>query len=312
MADVPQAPRGERRPTVLMIEDHESVRELVSVQLGAGDYEVVGVGTGEEGMDVARRELPDVLLLDLELGGRLQGADVLDAFRSDPRLTNVPVIVLSGVDGTEALTDSLARGAHDFLAKDYEPIELRARVAAAVRLKRLHDDLRDVNDRLSREALEDALTGLGNRRHGEVELERMRAHAQRHGEGFAVIAIDVDGFKATNDTHGHAVGDELLKAIAANLVQALRGEDVLVRWGGDEFIALLPLAGAAEALTIAERLRMAARHAADGLDAAVSSTVSIGWSCLERDEAEALLRAADAALYEAKRCGRDAVRPVAA
>ena len=139
----------------------------------------------------------------------------------------------------------------------------------------------------------------------------MRAHAVRHGEGFAVIEIDVDGFKATNDAHGHAVGDALLKAIATNLGHALRSEDVLVRWGGDEFIALLPHAGAADALTIAERLRLAARSAADDLDVPISSTVSIGWSCVERDDPDDLLRAADVALYEAKRCGRDAVRPVA-
>jgi two-component system, cell cycle response regulator len=294
-----------------MIEDDDAVRELVARQLADG-YHVVGAASGEEGLDVARRQPPDVLLLDLGLPGTLQGGDVLDAFREDPRLTKVPVIVLTGASAADVLTDCLARGAHDFLGKDYEAVELRARVAAAARLKRLHDDLRDVNDRLAREALEDALTGLGNRRHGELELERMRAHALRHGEGFAVIEIDVDGFKATNDTHGHAVGDALLQAIAERLQLALRREDLLVRWGGDEFIALLPHAGAADAHSISQRLRIAARRAAGALDVELSATVSIGWSCFERDDPEDLLGAADAALYDAKRCGRDAVRPVAA
>jgi two-component system, cell cycle response regulator len=295
-----------------MIEDHEPVRARVAAQLASGGYEVVGAGSGEEGLGLARAHSPDVLLLDLGLPGPLQGADVLDAFRSEPRLTKVPVIVLTGADASEVLTDCLARGAHDFLGKGYEPVELQARVAAAMRLKHLHDDLRDVHDRLLREALEDPLTGLCNRRHGELELERMRAHALRHGEGFAVLAIDVDGFKATNDTHGHAVGDALLQAIAERLQLALRREDLLVRWGGDEFIALLPHAGAADAHSISQRLRIAARRAAGALDVELSATVSIGWSCFERDDPEDLLGAADAALYDAKRCGRDAVRPVAA
>ena len=103
------------------------------------------------------------------------------------------------------LPDSLARGAHDFLAKGYQPIELRARVAAAVRLKRL-DDLRDIHDRLSREALEDALTGPRERRHGEVELDRMRAHALATARA-SRSSRSTSAAGATNGTHGHAVGD---------------------------------------------------------------------------------------------------------
>jgi diguanylate cyclase (GGDEF)-like protein len=293
-----------------MIEDHEGVRALVRQQLESGGYEVLGAATGEEGLAVARRDRPDVLLLDLHLPGPMQGEDVLDAFRDDAQLAGTPVIVLTGSDAADTLAESLARGAHDFLGKGYEPVELQARVAAAVRLKHLHDGLRDANDRLSREALEDALTGLGNRRHGEIELERMKAHAMRHGEGFAVVQIDVDDFKETNDTHGHPVGDTLLQAIAARLQLALRREDVLVRWGGDEFVALLPHARAHDAHLVAERLRLAARRAGAALDVQVTTTVSIGWSCVDRGDPEGLLAAADAALYEAKRSGRDTVRPV--
>jgi two-component system cell cycle response regulator len=297
---------------VLLIEDDEPTRALVGEQLAGEDYDVVAVESGERGLEAAGGAPPDVLLLDLHLGAGMQGTDILDAFREDPRLANVPIIVLSGSDGRRALADCLSRGAHDFLIKGYEPVELRARVAAAIRLKHLHDRLRTVNHRLSREALEDALTGLGNRRHGELELERMQAHAVRHDEGLAVMQIDVDGFKATNDTHGHAVGDALLQGIAHRLQLVLRREDVLVRWGGDEFVALLPNARAIDAHAVAQRLRRAAHLAATGLEVQLAASVSIGWSCVEHAEPENLLAQADAALYEAKRSGRDAVRPVAA
>lgn len=301
---------GGQRPVVLMIEDDQVVRALVRRQLVEEGYDVREAASGDEGLSAAEAVAPDVILLDLKLPGALQGLDVLDAISRSEQVRDIPVIVLSG--DVRALPETLTRGAHDFLGKPYAGVELQARVAAAVRNRRLHEELRAANERLAREALADALTGLGNRRLGMIELERMSAHAIRQRESLALLQLDVDNFKTINDRHGHQAGDALLQRMATALLSVLRAEDVLVRWGGDEFVALLPNADASAALAVAERLRMAGREAGIEWDAHVlSTTVSIGWTCLEESSAEDLLACADAALYEAKRAGRDAVSPAA-
>jgi diguanylate cyclase (GGDEF)-like protein len=299
-----------RRPVVLLIEDSAPLRALMGHQLAADGYELRETGAGEEGLRMAVEDPPDVVLLDLTLPGELQGLEVLDAFARDPSLADVPVIVVTGTADPETLANTLAKGAHDFLGKPYDGIELRARVAVALRTKQLHDGLRLANERLAHDALTDALTGLANRRHGLTELERMTAFAMRHDEPFGIIELDVDGFKAINDRHGHAIGDAVLRSISESLVAGLRREDLLVRWGGDEFVALLPQANPASVLAVAERLRRCVR--ANPLQIGslkLETTVSVGWACGMTESPDQLMGRADAAVYAAKRAGRDTVSP---
>jgi diguanylate cyclase (GGDEF)-like protein len=299
----------EALPRVLLIEDDGAVRALLAAQLAPG-YEVHQADTGERGIATALVAPPDVVLLDLSLGGAMQGVDVLDAMNREPALAGVPVIVVTGSSDGETLAGTLTRGAHDFLGKPWNPAELEARVGAAVRMKRLHDGLRAANERLAHEALTDALTGLPNRRQGMAELERLFAHSARHGEPFALIQFDLDGFKRVNDVHGHAAGDALLRLVSDVVRETLRREDTVSRWGGDEFVAVLPGAGPAEAAAVAERLRVAVRERQTSGDPEVRTTLSLGWACVRPGETpEDLLARADEALYEAKRAGRDAVAP---
>jgi two-component system cell cycle response regulator len=258
---------------------------------------------------LVEREVPDVVLLDHELPG-VDGMEVLDRLRAHDELAAVPVIMLTGSSDPELMLEALRRGAHDHLRKPVDFAELDARVLAALRVKRLHDALLDANRRLARQALTDDLTGLANRRHGGRQLEREVALCVRHGRLLALVRVDVDHFKSINDSHGHEAGDQVLVEVARRLQGAVRGGDELARWGGDEFVALLPDTDKAGALRAAERLRAAVAAApivAAGTELPV--TISVGWAHWAGDTPDDLLARADRALYKAKDAGRDTVWP---
>ncbi len=296
-------------PTVLVVEASATVREALIRQLGDRGYRVVAAADGDEALALVAAERPDAILLDHELPG-LSGAEVLDRLRADDELATVPVIMLTHSADREVLLDALGRGAHDHLVAPFDPAELAARVMAALRVKGLHDQLVEVNRRLAAQALTDDLTGLANRRHGAHELERSVALATRHGHLLALARVDVDHFKQINDTYGHQTGDRVLAEVARRLAAAVRGGDELARWGGDEFVALLPDTDREGALRAAERLRAAVAATplpVNGGEVAV--TISVGWAHWAGDTPDDLLARADRSLYQAKDMGRNAVRP---
>src|SRR5215207_318734 len=230
---------GRSPPLVLVAESSDATRTALLRRLGDRGHRVTGAADGEQALALVRREVPDVVLLATELEG-LDGMTVLDRLRADDELAAVPVIMLTRSRDTELLVEALRRGAHDYLRKPFDPAELDARVMAALRVKRLHDALLDANRRLARQALTDELTGLANRRHGGRQLDREIALGVRHGHVLALARIDIDHFKEINDTHGHEAGDQVLAEVARRLAGAVRGGDELARWGGDEFVAILP------------------------------------------------------------------------
>ena len=182
---------------------------------------------------------------------------------------------------------------------------------AALRVKRLHDALLDANRRLAEQALTDDLTKLANRRRGAHELGRADRSRVRHGRALALMHVDVDHFKAINDTHGHQAGDQVLAEVARRLAPAMRGGDELARWGGDEFVAILPATDEAGALRAAERVR-AAVAAPSSRGTALEVTISVGWAHWAGDTPDDLLARADRALYAAKDAGRNQVSPASA
>jgi two-component system cell cycle response regulator len=210
----------------------------------------------------------------------------------------------------------LDAGALDTVAKPFDPDELAARVRVAIRTKRLVDELME-------SAATDPLTGLPNRHQIDLRVVEAVALAMRTGRPLACLMLDLDDFKAINDTYGHAAGDSVLRESARRLREAIRASDVVGRFGGEEFLMLLPDTDAAGALTLAEKLR--AHFAAEsfsippvfgpavatGADArrTVSVTASIGAACWDQRMtiADDLPAAADGALYRAKSLGRDRV-----
>jgi diguanylate cyclase (GGDEF)-like protein len=302
---------GQSPPLVLVAESSAEIREDLLRRLAERGNRVAGAGAAEEALALVAREAPDVILLDLELAG-LGGMEVLDRLRTHEELAAMPVIMLTASEDHELMVEALRRGAHDYLRKPFDPAELDARVLAALRVKRLHNALLEANRRLARQALTDDLTGLANRRHGARQLEREIALCVRHGRLLALLRVDVDHFKPINDSYGHEAGDAVLVEVARRLEAAVRGGDELARWGGDEFVAILPDTDKAGALRAAERLRA---FVSEGPIAAAGHqlpvTISVGWAHWAGDTPDDLLARADRALYRAKDAGRDAVHPPA-
>jgi two-component system cell cycle response regulator len=280
--------------TILVVGPDEPVR-----QLAREGYEVVVAADGAAALARIAEHRPDAILLAGD-----DAPAVLDRLRADEQLAAVPVIMLTGDP------DVLRHGAQDYLAAPYDPAELDARVMAALRVKALHDQLVEANRRLAEQAMTDDLTGLANRRHGAHALDRAVSLAVRHGHALALARIDVDRFKTINDTHGHQAGDEVLADVARRLAGSVRGGDELARWGGDEFVAILPATDRAGALRAAERMRAAVAAApVDVRGLEVPVTISVGWAHWVGDTPDDLLARADRALYQAKDLGRDTVRP---
>ena len=302
---------GQSPPLVLVAESSAEIREDLLRRLAERGNRVAGAAAGEEALELVAREAPDVILLDQELAG-VGGMEVLDRLRAHEELAAMPVIMLTASHDHELMLEALRRGAHDYLRKPFDPAELDARVLAALRVKRLHNALLEANRRLARQALTDDLTGLANRRHGGRQLEREVALCVRHGRLLALLRVDVDHFKEINDSLGHEAGDEVLVAVARRLEGAVRGGDELARWGGDEFVAILPGTDKPGALRAAERLRAAVSEApvvVAGRELPV--TVSVGWAHWAGDTPDDLLARADRALYRSKDAGRDTVFPPA-
>lgn len=300
MGDGSQASSG----FVLVVDDHESVRMFLEEVLRRHGFQVLGVGSGRAAIETVDARV-EAMLLDLGLPD-MPGLDVLDAVRGMPNAP--PVIVLTGSVDRDAPA-CLSRGAHDFMLKPPQIEELVARVSAAVRVKRLQDDLHNANALLTHQALTDALTGLANRRHGFSELDRTIAAAERHDRSLCVLMCDLDHFKTLNDTYGHDAGDSCLREAARRLASSVRTSDLPVRWGGEEFVVVMPDAAEVHAAAVAERIRS---EVADppfhiGGDE-LHVTMSVGWALRAAGESGAdLVARADGALYEAKRRGRNAV-----
>ncbi|MCU1373419.1 MAG: diguanylate cyclase/phosphodiesterase & domain with sensor(s) [Actinomycetia bacterium] len=294
------------RPVVLVVEDHADIRDLLRLQLEFDGYAVLESETGERALDLLRGCHVDLVVLDAELPG-MSGYDVLTVLARDLPMIHVPVLFLSGRTSTDDIVEAFRLGAHDHIAKPFRGKELRARVAAAIQLKRRHDDLRRENVMLDSVSRTDSLTGLGNRRKLEADLHMLTSVARRHAQSFSVALVDVDHFKAVNDTFGHSAGDQVLREIADRLQETLRVEDVAGRWGGEEFLLLLPMTDLPGATVVAERLRLrvAGESIVVGDGSRVDVRISVGIAT-GVDMPDILLRA-DAALYRAKAGGRNLV-----
>ena len=293
--------------TILVADNSMVVRAVLRRQLEADGHTVIEAVDGEEAITACREYCPDVVLLDVEMPV-LDGHATLERLKADPDLKDIPVVFLTGRVDTADVVTGLRLGAHDYLRKPFEANELMARVSAALRTKELQDELRRRNAELDRVSRIDMLTNIYNRRHLDEHLRRAISGARRHGRTVGVLLVDIDHFKDVNDQYGHLAGDAVLKEVAARLQGAMRTEDALGRWGGEEFIAVLTDTPGESIGVLAERMRQAIASTpfvlADGTRIRV--TVSIGHTAGTED-AEVLVHRSDDALYVAKEAGRNQV-----
>ena len=265
--------------------------------------------SGREAIATLRENLPDVMILDYRLPD-IDGIGVLEHFRDIPGSADVPVLMITAAEQESVMTDAMEAGASDYLQKPITPVPLLARTRNLLKLRRRTQELIAVNRQLEAMAMTDPLTGLANRRHfldrAATELQR----AQRFGHAMAVLMVDADHFKQVNDTYGHDAGDRVLCALASLLEANARRLDIIGRLGGEEFAVASLETDADSAMALAERIRGAiAETAIDIGNAVLSITVSIGLTGLQPADASVddLLKRADAALYGAKRAGRNRV-----
>jgi two-component system cell cycle response regulator len=293
----------EARPRLLLAEDDAEDREALSEAL-EGDYEISSVGSGDEALEAARELPPDLALLDLHLPG-IDGLDVLEALRADPHTSEIQVILISGHADDATRVRALDLGAADFLQKPVSLGELRARIERTLRLSRRHTHLRAL-------AQTDALTGLANLRAFRTRLEDEVRRARRYGNSLTCVMADMDHLKPVNDALGHAAGDRAIAAVADVIRSELRATDLGARYGGDEFVLLLPHTTAGEGRVLAERLCVRLAETALELGGRlIPLRASFGVAELAgtgtADTAGDLVRRADEALYAAKRAGRGRV-----
>lgn len=293
--------------TIVVADNSMVVRAVLRRQLEADGHTVVEAVDGEDAITACREHRPDVVLLDVEMPV-LDGHSTLERLKADPDLKDIPVVFLTGRVDTADVVTGLRLGAHDYLRKPFEANELMARVSAALRAKELQDELRRRNAELDRVSRIDMLTNIYNRRHLDEHLRRAISGARRHGRTVGVLLVDIDHFKDVNDQYGHLAGDAVLKEVAARLQGAMRTEDALGRWGGEEFIAVLTDTPGEAIGVLAERMRQAIASTPFVLDdgTRIRVTVSIGHTAGTED-AEVLVHRSDDALYVAKEAGRNQV-----
>ena len=299
---------GTPRPVVLVVDDDEHIRMLMRIQLGLRGYDVVEAADGVAALEACAKGGIELALLDIEMPG-LDGYEVLTRIKADERLRELPVVLVTARILAGDVVRGLGLGAHDYLRKPFESSELLARADAALKIKRLQDELRQRNAELERVSRVDSLTEIPNRRHLNDQLDILTNASRRHGTPLSVVMVDVDHFKAINDTLGHAAGDQVLRVIAARLRYMTRREDVLGRWGGEEFLVLAPTTDGSGGQALAERMRAAVADAPVelGEGGTVAVTVSIGWAVGAGWDPDDLVAGADAALYRAKAGGRNRV-----
>jgi diguanylate cyclase (GGDEF)-like protein len=273
-------------------------RRIERVLADAG-HAVVAVDDADAALAACREWRPDVAVLHDRLC-----AGLVSRIKGDPDAyrTAVVLIVPAGLDAEEAVR-GMRDGVQDFLVEPVGDGELLTRVEAAARTKDLQQELVAQGMRLESMLREDALTGLLNRRAILSQLGGTISGARRHGHPLSVAMVDLDRFKAINDEHGHAVGDEVLIAAVRALRAHLRAEDQLGRLGGEEFLVVLPDTHEGAATRVAEKLREEVAAA----PAPVPVTCSVGLATWAGESPEMLLRRADEALYAAKDAGRDCV-----
>ena len=303
-----------RQGRVLLIDDRPTSHERIAAMLN--DEHAVEIDSDpNDALFRAAEGDYDLVIVSLSLEN-FDGLRLCSQLRSLDRTRNVPILAISEGDSNARLVRGLEIGINDYLMRPIDKNELLARVRTQIRKKRYTERLRD-NVQLSIEmAITDPLTGLYNRRYMESHLGSLLEQAVSRKKPLTVLVLDIDYFKAINDTHGHDAGDDVLREFSFRIKKSIRGIDLACRYGGEEFVVVMPETDITVATMVAERLR---RRVAtepfpiqDG-SRSIEVTISIGISALGRDDTAAnILKRADAALYRAKRDGRNRVVPDAA
>ncbi len=294
---------------VLAVDDSATFRHWISQTLVKGGIEVETARNATEAREKLAPGHPfDVVVTDLMMPG-IDGRKLVTMIQKDEDLEAVPVIVMTASDDQEEPVLNVEAGAAVYFRKP-RAVEDQPQAAALLiaTVKRFGQQKRKVEG-LGQDARTDTLTSLFNRRYGNERLAEQVERFQRYGQGFAVALLDIDHFKLINDTHGHSGGDDVLVRVAAALREASRASDIVVRWGGEEFLFIFPGTDIGQAAGIVERFRNHLPSApvtvrTSGVEVPVTISGGVA-QCEKGDTADGLVARADDALYKAKQAGRN-------
>ncbi|MGH9452142.1 MAG: GGDEF domain-containing response regulator [Terriglobia bacterium] len=294
---------------VLIAEDDPVSRRVLQAHLSKWGYDVQATRDGQEAWDALRQaDAPRLAILDWMMPS-LDGIDVVRRLRKEPGAAYVYVVLLTAKGQKEDLLEGLEAGADDYLTKPFDAHELQARLRTGRRILDLQTELIAAQEALRKEATHDYLTGVWNRAGILDLLQRECARTLRAKGAVSVIMADLDHFKSVNDTYGHLVGDDVLREAARRMHASIRAYDSIGRYGGEEFIVVLPECDAAGGHQQAERLRLGVgSQPFETTGGAIRITLSLGVAAMSEGsppDYQTLLRLADAALYRAKEAGRD-------
>lgn len=292
---------------ILYVEDNKSTALVVSEILKNAGYSVKQAASGLAALDLMDNNQFDLLLVDYILEGDMTGLELVQTLRIKTSAIECPILMLSGQESEQVKIEILRSGANDYLAKGASRDEMLARISNLIRTKRLFEQVQYQQQKLQHLAMTDQLTGLHNRHYLFEAAPQKLSEAQRHKFPVALIIVDLDKFKQINDEHGHASGDSVLKEAAQLLRKQCRKEDIVARFGGEEFVILLSHCSQQQALEKAESIRSALQNLNP---AQLTITGSFGVACSQqgtRTSFNDLFSEADTAVYQAKHNGRNRV-----
>ena len=294
---------------ILVADDDPGSLQLLKRALVKWGYDVVPAADGTEAWGALQQENPPRLAILDWMMPAMDGVQVCREVRKRPEQPYTYLILLTAKTEKQDVTAGIEAGADDYLTKPFDANELRARIRAGRRILEFQDKLIAAQEALLIQATRDSLTGLWNRAAILDILRRELGRAKRGGISVGVVMADLDHFKRINDTYGHLAGDEVLREIARRMRSSVRLYDSVGRYGGEEFLIILPDCDASGAKTQTERLRAGVcGEPIVTSEGSISATISLGVCAHNQSkDAEFAIRAADAALYRAKNGGRNRV-----
>ncbi len=325
------------KPVILVIDDNITSLCLTSKLMEDIGYDVVTAESGIKAFDFLKREIPDLILLDMVMP-EMDGTEFCKRIKEVDSFKHIPIIILSSKSSTDDIVNGLQLGAVDYITKPFNALELSLRVKNHLETKRFRDEalayanklealnaalsesnqiIRMQNEkqaellrRLDKAAKTDYLTGLKNRRQMSDEIDKLIKNYAVTNQSFAILLGDIDFFKKINDTFGHDAGDFILKYVSDVFMQNIRFIDSVSRWGGEEFLILVPGIKTSDAVSLANRIRLAVESTTIMYKSnEIKVTITIGVAIFDdaSDTKERLIKRADQALYRGKNSGRNKV-----